>query len=47
MTIVCVIVSSLSETPAAHLKLQYQVQPMFPQWVDGVDDQCYNNVNAI
>lgn len=46
----CVIVSSiseLSETPAAHLELQHQVQPTLSQGVDGVDNQCYNNVNTI
>ncbi len=36
-----------SEAPAAYLELQHQVQPMLPQGVDGVDNQCYNNVNAI
>lgn len=31
----------------AHLKFQHQVQPMLPQGVDGIDNQCYDNVNAI
>ncbi len=39
--------SWLSGTPAAHLELQHQVQSMLPQGVDLVDNQCYNNVDAI
>lgn len=38
---------SLSETPAAHLELQHQVQAVLSQGVDRVDNQRYNNVNAI
>lgn len=33
--------------PAAYLELQHQVQAMFTQRVDGVDYQCYDNVNTI
>lgn len=36
-----------SPIPAAHLKFKHQVQPMLPQGVDGIDNQCYDDVNAI
>lgn len=35
------------QPPGAHLQLQHQVQSIFPQRVDGIDNQCYYNVNAI
>lgn len=39
--------SVISESPASHLQLQHQVQSMLPQGVDGIDNQCYNNVDAV
>lgn len=35
------------ESPASHLQLQHQVQSMLPQGVDGIDNQSYNNVDAV
>lgn len=35
------------QPPGAHLQLQHQVQSILSQRVDGIDNQCYYNVNAI
>ena len=37
----------LRATAAVYLELHHQVQAMLPQWIDGVDNQCDDNVNAI
>lgn len=36
-----------SRRPVAHLELQHQVQSVLSQGVDGIDNQCYNDVNTI
>ena len=40
-------VTVLRATPSVYLELQHQVQVMLPQWIDGVDNECDDNVNAI